>query len=181
MQSAPRPGWPFAGQPARAAGSPGLARMRALRTPSQENRVAAARQQRPPLRLEVSLRAGAVMASGRVSKGPTCEGSVGLSCISGPALLDGSTVCPPPCGLTGASVAATARSRFGRSKLCSWSKGRADHGCARQRKPSGSQFPASSNRRGRLSKDSRLPALRRVVRGRLNTTVAFLVDLRSPN
>jgi hypothetical protein len=62
------------------------------------------------------LRADAVMASGRVSEAPSCEGSVGrLSCIGGPALLDGSAVCPPLCGPTGPSVAATASSRFGRS------------------------------------------------------------------
>jgi hypothetical protein len=38
-----------------------------------------------------------------------------LSFISGPALFDSSTVCPPLCGLTGSSVATTASSRFDRS------------------------------------------------------------------
>ena len=61
MQPAPRPGWPFAGlPPPRAPGSPGLARMRALRTPSQKRQVAAARQLRPPLQLEVNCRVPAL-------------------------------------------------------------------------------------------------------------------------
>ena len=58
-------------------------------------------------------RAGAVMASGRDSKAPTSEDSVGrLSCVGGPALFDGLRVCAPLCSPTGPSVATPVSSRF---------------------------------------------------------------------
>ena len=183
LQSAHRPGWPLVELPGASAGFAGIGANVGATDSKPKSRVAAARQlpASPPAGSGL-LRADAVMASGRISTAPTCEGSARS------AVLHRRAGAARQLNRLPGALRRERPLRRDRSELTLrqvWSsdhesKGRADHGYARQRKPSGSQLPVSGNMRGRLSEDSRLPAVRRVVRGRLNTTVALPVCLGSP-